>query len=185
MEGVGIMLELRIPAREAFDDATQTFINTKPATIRLEHSLVAVAKWETRWKKPFLSRSEKTIEETLDYIRCMTISQNIDPNIYYVLTNAEISEINKYIDDEKTATTFSNYSPKNSRQVVTSELIYYWMAAYGLPIEAQKWHLSRLLTLIRIASIENSPKKKMSKRAIMSQNKSLNAARRKALGSKG
>ena len=179
------MLELHIPAREAFDDSTQTFINTNPATIRLEHSLVAIAKWESRWKKPFLSRSEKTIEETLDYIRCMTISQNVDPNLYYVLTNSEIAQINEYIEDEKTATTFSNNTPRSSRQVVTSELIYYWMAAYGLSMECQKWHLSRLLTLIRIASIENSPKKKMSKRAIMSQNKSLNAARRKALGSKG
>ena len=179
------MLELRVPDREAFDDATQMFITTKATTIRLEHSLVAISKWESRWKKPFLSRADKTIEETLDYIRCMTISQNVDPNIYYVLTNAEISEINAYIEDEKTATTFSNDTPRNSRQIVTSELIYYWMAAYGLPVEAQKWHLSRLMTLIRIASIENAPKKKMSKRAIMSQNKSLNAARRKALGSKG
>lgn len=179
------MLEMYIPAREAFDDDTQTFINTKSTTIRLEHSLVAISKWESRWKKPFLSRTEKTVEETLDYIRCMTISQNVDPNLYYVLTNAEIEQINAYIEDEKTATTFSNDTPRNSRQVITSELIYYWMAAYGISIECQKWHLSRLLTLIRIASIENSPKKKMSKRAILSQNKSLNAARRRALGSKG
>lgn len=179
------MLELKIPEREAFDDANQIFINVKPTTLRLEHSLVSVSKWETRWKKPFLSRTEKTLEETLDYIRCMTISQNVDPNIYYVLTNEEISIINKYIEDEKTATTFSNNDTRTSRQVITSELIYYWMAAYGLSMECQKWHLSRLLTLIRIASIENTPKKNMSKRAILSQNKSLNAARRKALGTKG
>ena len=179
------MLELHVSAREAFDERTQTFINTSPMTLRLEHSLVSVSKWESRWKKPFLSRKEKSIEESLDYIRCMTISQNVDPNVYYVLTNSEIQTINEYIEDEKTATTFANTGRQTSGQVVTSELIYYWMAAYGISIECQKWHLSRLLTLIRIASIENSPKKNMSKRAIMSQNRSLNAARRKALGTKG
>lgn len=179
------MLELHIPAREAFDEATQYFVNTNPTTLRLEHSLVSVSKWEARWKKPFLSRTAKTVEETLDYIRCMTINQNVDPNVYYVLTNTEIKAINEYIEDEKTATTFSNNDRRDSRQVVTSELIYYWMTAYNISIECQKWHLSRLLTLIRIASIENAPKKKMSKQAILSQNRSLNAARRKALGSRG
>lgn len=179
------MLELDIPEREAFDERTMQFINTAPITLRLEHSLVSISKWETKWKKPFLSPKPKTREETLDYVRCMTMNQNVDPNVYYVLTNAEITTINEYIEDEKTATTFSNRDPRTNRQLVTSELIYYWMAAYGISMECQKWHLSRLLALIRIASIENSPKKNMPLREILSQNRSLNAARRKALGSKG
>lgn len=178
------MLELYIPAVEMFDDDKQVFVTSKPTTLRLEHSLVSISKWESRWKKPFLKSASKSTEETIDYIRCMTISQNVDPAIYYSISDLQIRMIDEYINDEKTATTFHNDSIPN-RQVITSELIYYWMAAYNIPMECQKWHLSRLLTLIKIASIENSPKKPMSKRAILSQNRALNAARRKASGSRG
>lgn len=180
------MLELTIPPAEYFDEKTNEFGKFNGITLRLEHSLVSISKWEAKWKTVFLSKEPKTVEQTIDYIRCMTINQNVDPLTYSLISNEHVNLINAYIEDEKTATTFNNtHAPRRSNEVVTSELIYFWMAQFNIPMECQKWHLSRLLTLIRIASIKNSPEKKMSKRAIMSQNRSLNAARRKMHGTRG
>ena len=180
------MLEIEIDGAEMFDESTNEFVDVKGTTLRLEHSLVSLSKWEANWKVPFLSKDRKTVEQTVDYIRCMTVNQNVDPLVYSLITNEHVKKINDYISDNKTATTFNDtHSPAQSRSVITSELIYFWMAQFNIPMECQKWHLSRLLTLIRIASIKNSPEKKMSKRAIMSQNRSLNAARRKKFNTKG
>lgn len=180
------MLEITIPSRELYDDATQQFINTKEQTLRLEHSLVSLSKWESKWCKVFLSKREKTLEETIDYIRCMTLTQNVDPNIYNYLTNENITQINQYIEAPMTATTFTeDRSSKGNGELVTSELIYYWMIALNIPFECRKWHLNRLLTLIRICNIKNQPPKKMGKRDTVSQYAQLNAARRKQLNTKG
>lgn len=179
------MLILDIPASEFFDDAKEEFVETKAVSLRLEHSLVSVSKWEAKWKVPFLSAKKMTPEQTLDYIKFMTINQNVDPLVYSLLNREHIQKVNDYIADNKTATTFSNVNSAPNRQIVTSELIYFWMAQFNIPFECQKWHLSRLMTLIRIASIKNEPEKKMSQRAIMSRNQSLNAARRKAMHTKG
>lgn len=180
------MLELKVEGMEFFNDDTQEFYTVAPVTLRLEHSLVSVSKWESKWKTPFLSAKDLTIEQSRDYIKCMTINQHVDPLVYASLTNSHMETVNEYIKEERTATTFNErqIGPPN-RQVITSELIYFWMAQYNIPFECQKWHLSRLLTLIRIASIKNAPDKKMSKRAVMSKNASLNAARRKAMHTKG
>lgn len=180
------MLSLTIPSMEYFDEKTNTFLTIPGGTIRLEHSLVAISKWEAKWKKPFLGKDDKTKEEMLDYIRCMTITQNVNPNIYNNLTDENIKMISAYIDDPMTATWFSEKQPAGGNgEIVTSELIYYWMIAQQIPIEFQKWHLNRLLTLIRVCSIKNTPAKKMPKRDVYARNASLNAARRKALHSKG
>lgn len=180
------MLEIDIPETELFDDVSETFVYIKPVTLRLEHSLVSLSKWEAKWKTPFLSKKEKTMEQSIDYIRCMTVNQSVNDAVYYALTPSHMEKINEYIEDVKSATTFNDkISGPPNRQVVTSELIYFWMAQYNIPFECQKWHLSRLLTLIRIASIKNQPDKKMSKKATLSQYKSLNAARRKAMHTKG
>lgn len=182
------MLELEIPGRELFNEETQTFITTPPTKIRLEHSLVSLSKWEAKWKEPFLVPREKGFkrEQIIDYVRCMTISQNVNPNVYNALTKDELEKINAYINDEKTATTFHEMeNSRQNRQVVTSELIYYWMCVHQIPWEAQKWHLSRLLTLIRISNIKAEGGKKMSKSAIMSQNRKLNAERRAKYGTRG
>lgn len=182
------MLELHIPARELFNEETMEFINTKPVTLRLEHSLVSVAKWESKWKQPFLKHRKNGFkrEEIEDYVRCMTLTQNVDPNVYKALTSVELEKVNAYINDEKTATTFHEIDgSRPNRQVVTSELIYYWMTVHQIEWEAQKWHLSRLLTLIRICNIKSSPGKKMSAREVMNRNRKLNAERRAALGTKG
>lgn len=135
--------------------------------------------------KPFLSKEPKTAAETIDYIKCMTITQNVDPKVYNSLTNKNIEDINKYIDEPMTATTFSEVTNTKSREIITSELIYYWMFSLNIPMECQKWHLNRLLTLIRVCNIKNQPPKKMSRREIMNRNAALNAARRKKLNSTG
>lgn len=135
--------------------------------------------------KPFLSDKQKSTEETLDYIKCMTITQNVDDKSYYGLTAKNIEDINNYIGASMTATTFIDDDKKNNREIITSEVIYYWMIALNIPMECQKWHLNRLLTLIRVCNIKNNPPKKMSRKEIMSRNAALNAARRKKLNSKG
>jgi len=180
------MLQITIPAVELWDERKQEFITTKEQTLQLEHSLVSLSKWESKWCKPFLSKQEKTFEETLDYIKCMTITPNVDPEVYNYLTNENIEEINNYINAPMTATYFSDdKTVKPSREQITAELIYYWMIALNIPFECQNWHLNRLLTLIKVCNIKNQPPKKISKKEIMRRNAALNAARRKRLNTKG
>ena len=181
------MLQITVPSKEVYNEATNEFINVKGTTLNLEHSLVSVSKWEAKWCKPFLDKNyRKTTEETIDYIRCMTLTQNVDPNIYYALSNDNIEKIREYIEAPMTATTFGETKKSNSREVITSELIYYWMVSLNIPVDiCQKWHLNRLLTLIRVCNVKNTPPKKMSQREIMSRNAALNASRRKQLHSKG
>lgn len=179
------MLQLKIPAFEYFNDDTQTFHQVKDTILRMEHSLVSISKWESRWCKPFIS-SKKNVEETIDYARCMTITQNVDPAVYFVLTDDHIRAINEYIDLPMTATTFTEEQNKKfNREIVTAEIIYYWMIAQNIPFECRTWHLNQLITLIRVCSIKNSPPKKMSAKERASHNRALNAARRQALNSKG
>ncbi len=180
------MLQLTIPASEQWDERRQEFVQTKEQTLQLEHSLVSLSKWESKWNKVFLSKHEKTDEETLDYIKCMTVNQNVDPNVYNGLTRKHIEQINKYIEAPMTATTFNeSKTTQANREVVTAELIYYWMIALNIPFECQKWHLNRLLTLIRVCNIKNAPPKKMGKKAIANRNAQLNAARRAQMNTKG
>lgn len=180
------MLEITIPATEQWDEVTEQFVSTKEQRLQLEHSLVSLSKWESKWCKSFLYTKEKTFEEALDYIRCMTITPHVAPEVYKCLTKENIKAIDDYIGAPMTATYFNdNKKGRGSREQVTSELIYYWMIALNIPFECQKWHLNRLLTLIRVCNIKNQPPKKMSRSAIMNRNAALNAARRKQLGTTG
>lgn len=181
------MLRITISPPEQWDEVNNLFVYIKPQTLQLEHSLVSLSKWESKWEKPFLStKQEKTREETIDYIKCMTLTQNVNPEIYQYLTNENIQQINKYIEAPMTATTFSdNHGNKRGREKITAELIYYWMIVQNIPFECQKWHLNRLLTLIHVCSAKNAPPKKMSNREIMARNSRLNEARKKALHTKG
>jgi hypothetical protein len=180
------MLHITIPAVEQWDEVKQEFVYTKDQTLSLEHSLVSLSKWESKWCKAFLTKQEKTFEETLDYIKCMTITQNVDPKVYNYLTNENIDEVNRYIEAPMTATYFSeDKTSKISREQVTAELIYYWMISLNIPFECQKWHLNRLLTLIKVCNIKNTPPKKRSRKDIMSSNTALNAARKKQLNTRG
>lgn len=179
------MLKIVIPGIELYDEEKEEFITTKPQTLHLEHSLVSLAKWESKWNKPFLTKDNKTYEEIIDYIRCMTITQNVSEDTYRLLTSENIQQVIEYIELPMTATTFSNQKKTPSREVVTAEIIYYWMISLNIPFECQKWHLNRLLTLINVCNIKNQPQKKMSRKEIMSRNTALNAARRKRLNTRG
>ena len=195
-------LQITVLPIELWDEKTQQFIQlmSKPCTLCLEHSLVSLSKWETKYCKPFIGNSNtkgtpKTGEELLYYIKCMTLTQNVDPTVYKCLTEKQLKEITDYINAEMTATKFyENGVPgeaprKTKSQVITSELIYSWMISLQIPFECQRWHLNRLLTLIRICNNNQAAsygkKPMMSKRDILSQNRALNAARRQKLNSKG
>ncbi len=180
------MLRITVPAsNELWDEKNQMFVTAKEQTLQLEHSLVSLSKWESKWCKAFFN-SDKTPEELLDYIKCMTLTQNVPPEVYERLTAENIREINDYIEAPMTATYFSQEQRSgHSREVITAELIYYWMIALNIPFECQKWHINRLLTLIRVCNIKNQPAKKMSRRDILSRNAQLNAARRTKLNTKG
>lgn len=180
-----LQLEVQI-SPEGWDEVNEVFIEPKTIKLQLEHSLVSLSKWESKWCKPFLTKTDKTVEEIIDYIKCMTLTQNVKPEIYDCITQSDFQKVIDYINAPMTATTFSDDRKGNgSREIITSELIYYWMIALTIPFECQKWHLNRLLTLIRVCEIKNNPGKKMSKRQIMSNNAALNAARRKKYNTKG
>lgn len=174
------MLRLYVPAREWFDEENEEFIlQSKPCELMLEHSLLSISKWESKWKKPYLDdKIEKTDAEFLDYVRCMTINQGVDPVVYFNLTSDLITKIQEYIADPMTATTISRRNKRSGpKKIITSEVIYSWMVHYGIPFECQKWHLNRLMMLIEVCGIESGGQKKMSQAEIMKENAALNKAR--------
>lgn len=179
------MLKITIPSVELFNEKTNEFIYTREQELQLEHSLVSLSRWESKWCKPFLSHENKTPEETLDYIRAMTITQNVDPAVYSYIPQSIIDQIFEYIHAPMTATTFSTETSKPSKEVVTSEVIYYSMVAYNIPFECQRWHLNRLITLIKICNIQNQPKKKRSQADILREQAKLNELRKSKLGTSG
>lgn len=180
------MLTIKIPDTEYYNEETSQFISVKARTIDLEHSLVSLSKWESKWCKPFLGKDQKTNEEIRDYIRCMIIDRNVPGNILYALNKEQEKQIVDYIDAKMTATTFSDATEASkSREIITSEIIYYWMISLSIPFECQKWHLNRLLTLIRVCSIKNAPSKKMGRNSVLSRNTQINAARKKQLNTRG
>lgn len=180
------MIEIHVPSGRQWDEEHECFLYSKEQTLRLEHSLVSISKWESKWHIPFIDNKDISNEQMIDYFKCMTLTQNVDPNVYYCLTKENIKEITDYITDPMTATWFSEKKNKSSsRQKVTSELIYYWMISLQIPFECEKWHLNRLITLIKVCNESNAPKKKMSKREIMERNRALNAARRQTNNTRG
>lgn len=179
------MLQITIPATELWNEKTNEFVKTKEQVLQLEHSLVSLSKWESKWCKPFMSKKDITREETIDYIRCMTTTQNVDYDVYNYVTNENIQEVSKYIEAPMTATTFSKTNNTINREIITAEIIYYWMVTLNIPFECQKWHLNRLLTLINVCNIKNQPKKKTSKADILARNRALNAARKANLNTPG
>ncbi len=182
------MLHIKIPETEYYDEERGEFFKVKAQTLNMEHSLISISKWEAKWKKPYLSSENKTEEEVLDYLRCMTIGPEPDPIVFRSLTREQVEEISNYISDPMTATTINEngHRPGGRREIITSEIIYYWMVAQNIPTEYEKWHLNRLITLIRVCSIKNDPNpKKMNKGAVLRQNRALNAARRAKYGTRG
>lgn len=175
------MLEIQVPiSLEEWDEKNQMFIPPKTVKLQLEHSLISLHKWESKWHKPFFSKDEKSPEETIDYIKCMTLTQNVNPDIYEMLSDSNVAEIQDYIANPMTATTFSEKnSGKGSREIVTAELVYYWMLSLSIPFECRKWHINQLLTLIRVCNVKNEPPKKRSRSELINHHRAVNAARRK------
>lgn len=181
------MLQVTIPAYEWYDETKNCFGTSKETTLQLEHSLVSIHRWEQKWNKPFLGKEEKTIEQCIDYVRCMTLTQHVDPSVYNGITPEIFERINTYIEAPMTATWFSEKDKVGPphRETITSEVIYYWMISLNIPWECRKWHLNTLLTLIRVCNAKNAPKKKRSQRDMFEQRTALNKARRAKLNSKG
>lgn len=180
------MLTITVPAVEKWDETNEEFIYDKEWTLQLEHSLLAVSKWESKWCKPFLSQKELSYEESIDYIRCMSVTENVPSYVYENITAENIKEIGDYIKSPMTATWFrKETNPRRSSEEVTSELVYYWMTVLNIPFECENWHLNRLMTLIRVCNVKNAPSKKMKAKDVYAQNRALNAARRQKLHSKG
>lgn len=184
------MLQIITPdIQEQYDEKNNEFFTIRSQTFNLEHSLISISKWESKWEKPFLDDSyEKTTDEILDYIRCMIVpTKGLDMRAINYLSEKNVEDISNYINAKMTATWFSKQktSKSGAGEKVTSELIYYWMTAFNIPFECEKWHINRLLTLIRICELKNQPSKKMDKKAIYDQNRALNAARRARSRSKG
>ncbi len=180
------MLKIFVKGREMFDEENLTFITAKDTVLQLEHSLISLSKWESKWHKPFLSNRNITEEEMRDYIRCMTITQNVPDDVYYCMSDKNLMDIKKYMEDPMTATWFNDkQTPKSRQRTITAELIYYWMFSNDIPLEWEKRHLNRLLTLIRVCNNENAPKKKMKMKDIYKQNAALNEARKEKWKSRG
>lgn len=176
------MLRVSIPEREYIDDDGASFVTIKGYELQMEHSLLSISKWEAKWQKPFLSEDEKTTEEFLDYFRCMTLNKNVPDYIYMTIPSDDVKRILDYIKSSQTATTITSRKPPGTgafnNEIVTSELIYYWMVEHGIPFECEKWHLNRLLTLIQVCNVKRSGGDKMNKNDLASYYRSVNAARR-------
>lgn len=180
------MLTIIVPETELYDEQNNEFIQIKEQTLVLEHSLVSIAKWESKWKKSYLSSKNKTFEETVDYIKCMTITKNVNPLIYKSLNRKALESIERYINDPMTATYFSEKDNRPAGpSIITAEIVYYWMISLGVPMECQKWHFNRLIALIKVCNIKNNPGKRMSSREILTRNQALNEERRRKYNTRG
>jgi hypothetical protein len=180
------VLQIKVPLSEEFDERTSEFAVAEEVSLTLEHSLVSLSKWESKYEVPFLGPKPISHEEMLDYIRMMILGDPPPDDVVYRLSSLELNQINEYVNAKMTATWFNERdAPRPRREIITAELIYYWMISLNIPFECQHWHLNRLLTLIRVCNLKNSPKKKMSNADAAAQQRELNALRRQQLGTTG
>lgn len=184
------MLVITVPAVESFDEATSTFVEFDAVTIELEHSLASISKWESEFERAFLGPDPHTQEQVIGYIRCMCTTPNVDPSIFLRLSSENFDQINAYINRKMTATWFSETKQSGrGREVVTSEVVYFWMSHYSIPFEAEHWHFNKLMTLIRVANAKNDTGKKKPDRAtraeMLRQRRALNERRKAELGTSG
>lgn len=176
------MLEIVVATEESWDEERAVFVVTKSFKVTLEHSLVSASKWESLWKEPFLAKKDKTPQQTLSYVNFMILNDELPPGVFHKLVNDHLETIKDYIADSMTATKlYTDPNVPQSRETITTELIYYWMISLSIPVEFQHWHLNRLITLIRTVNVKNSPKRKMSAR----ERRDLNRARLAKYNTKG
>lgn len=179
-------LVITVPEKEFYDERSKRFISTKKTTLQLEHSLLSITKWESKWHKPYLSKTQKTEEEAMDYIRCMCLNKDVDPMVFRAISAKQAKEIADYINNPMTATTIKRRENRPSKEIITNELVYFWMTSFSIPFDpCEKWHFNRLMTLIEIASIKNQPSKKMPKGQAARERAALNAQRRAQHNSRG
>src|SRR4051812_22620176 len=180
------MLTITVGGTDIYNEETQSFSSQGGVELQLEHSLISLSKWESEFEKPFLGKSEKTGDDVLAYIRCMLLTKNPPEDFLQNLSKENLETIHKYIDRKMSATWFSEQpgAPRSS-EVITSELIYYWMTVFTIPFECENWHLNRLFTLIRICNLKQAKPKKMSRAQIAARNRELNAQRKAQLGTRG
>ena len=183
---------ITISSKEEWDEVKEEFIGAYNTTITIEHSLISLHKWEAKWHKPFLTEEEHTPEETIDYIKCMTLTQNVKDEVYSMLSAENLAEIEEYISNDMTATTFGESDGKGvvDRTKITAELLYYWMIQYNIPYDCRKWHINQLITLIKVCGIKaeeanNQGKPKKLTTDELSRRSALNRARREMVHSKG
>jgi hypothetical protein len=180
------MLTLFIEPIELFNEETQTFQTLDGFELELEHSLVSLSKWESITKVPFLSKTDKTPEDIRLYIEAMIISPIYPPNAVGRMTQSNIDQVNAYLESSESATTFGTMPEVKGRgETITSELIYYWMVAFNIPFECERWHLNRLFSLIRICNIKNTKPKKMTARQLAERNARLNEERKQKYQTRG
>jgi hypothetical protein len=179
------MLRITIPLTEGYNEETQEFDITEGFELKMEHSLASLSKWECKWEKPFLGNDQKTDEQVRDYIRMMILGEIPPEETLSKLSSQNITEIDTYIEAKMTATWFNEPKKPPTREVITAEIIYYWMTALNIPFECENWHLTRLLTLIKVCNFKNAPTDKMSPAARAQSQRDLNAQRRAELGTKG
>lgn len=180
------MLTITVPKTELFDERTEEFITLPPVVLELEHSLASLSKWESIVEKPFLGKTEKTAAETRFYIECMIVTPDFPRGIVQRMSRENLDQINAYLESAQSATRFGDMPKKSvQNEVVTAELIYYWLVAFRIPFEVETWHLNRLFSLIRICNAKNSPPKKRSAREIAAERRRLNEQRRQQYGTTG
>lgn len=180
------MLTVKVPlSDELFDNSTQQFVDGETFELQLEHSLVSLSKWESFFEKPFLGPEEKTFEETMWYIEAMTMTPDVPPDVYRKLSQQNMDEITKYVDAKMTATWFKAEASKRQTEIITAEIIYYWMISLNIPFECQYWHFNRLMTLVQVINQKNAPEKKLSRAELAARNRQLNAERKAKLGTSG
>ena len=176
------MLEIRVDLEEGFDEESSKFVETSSFTVHLEHSLSSLSKWESVWEEPFLGKKDKTEKQTISYIEMMIIDDDLPPGVFQKLINDHLQDIMNYVSADMTATKFHlDPNSPQSRETITSELIYYWMISMNIPVEFERWHLNRLITLIRVINLKNTPKKKMS----ATDRRNLNRQRLKQRNTRG
>ena len=180
------MLQLDFPGYETWDPVKEEFIYTQGAkNVQLEHSLLSISKWESKYHKPFLE-TKMSIEELIYYIsKCMCITKGVNEDIFLHTPKSLLDEINAYINDPMTATPKLPSDKGPSNEIITSELIYYWMSQGNINWDAERWHLNRLLKLIELTSYKNTPPEKRSKADMFKDRREENARRRALWNTKG
>jgi len=180
------MLKLIISGEEHFNDDTEEFLTVGDIELELEHSLLSISKWESKTEKCFLGDEPQTNEELLFYFECMILTPGDHTNTISMMSEANILEINDYVNSKQTATTFGEMPERRGREeTISAELIYYWMVAFTIPFECESWHLNRLFALIRICNIKNAKPKKMSRHEVASRNRDINAQRKAQMNTSG